>query len=77
MDRTTAAKLMSIYERLGAVMAEANDVIGKLPDEKERAAHLRPLGTMMQDLWLNLQLPVVREHRELDPDGTRFQRKET
>lgn len=25
--------------------------------------------------WGELQLPVVREHRDLDPDGDRFQRK--
>jgi hypothetical protein len=72
MDRSTAESLMSIYERLGITMAEANDIIQQLP-ESERKPHVRALGTMMQDLWLNLQLPIVREHRELDPDGTRFQ----
>ena len=30
--------------------------------------HLRALGTMVSDVWLNLMLPIVREHPDLDPD---------
>ena len=73
MDHLTAAKLMAIYERAGHILAEANDLIRDLP-ETERHAHLRPLGDMMADVWLKLQLPIVREHRDLDPDGDRFQK---
>ncbi len=64
---------MTIYERIGTGMNEATEILRQLP-ENERGEHLRALGTMMQDLWLNLQLPVVREHRDLDPDGTRYAR---
>lgn len=67
---------MAIYDRVGATMSEAAHVVRGLP-EQERAAHLRALGTMMQDVWLNLQLPIVREHRELDPDGDRNRRDKT
>lgn len=73
MDHLTAEKLMAVYERLGGLMAEADVIIRSLP-EQERLAHLKPLGTMMQDLWLNLQLPIVREHRDLDPDGERWRK---
>lgn len=68
MDRTTAEKLMAIYHRLGNVLNEADPLIRGIPDEKEREAHLRALGTMMQDVWLELMAPVVREYRDLDPD---------
>jgi hypothetical protein len=47
-------------------------VIRSIPDEAERRPHLVALGTMMGDLWFKLQLPVVRAHRDLDPDGDRF-----
>ena len=73
MDRHIAESLLAIYERMGASMNEANGLLRQLPEE-ERREHLRALGTMMQDLWLNLQLPIVREHRDLDPDGTRYRR---
>jgi hypothetical protein len=73
MDRATAEQLMGIYQRLGAVLNEADPVIRALPDAAERSAHLHALGTMMGDLWFKLQLPVVREYRDLDPDRARFQ----
>ncbi len=74
MDHATAQKLMSIYERMGAVMNEADPILRALP-EAERIVHLRNLGEMMGDLWFKLQLPVVREHRDLDPDGDRYWKK--
>lgn len=74
MDHATAQKLMAIYTRMGAAMNEADPILRALP-EAERSAHLRNLGEMMGDLWFKLQLPVVREHRDLDPDGDRFWKK--
>jgi hypothetical protein len=73
MDRDIAESLMAIYERMGTNMNEANELLRRLPEEQRRE-HVRALGTMMQDLWLNLQLPIVREHRDLDAGGTRYQR---
>ena len=68
MERATAEKLMDIYRRLGSVLNEAEPLIRNLPSEAERQAHLRALGTMMQDLWIHLMSPIVLEHRDLDPD---------
>jgi hypothetical protein len=72
MDHSTAQKLMAVYKRLGEVINEADSIIHTLP-EAERSEHLRGLASMMGDLWFKLQLPVVREHKDLDPDGDRFQ----
>jgi hypothetical protein len=74
MDHITAQKLMAVYKRIGEVMNEADGIIHTLP-ENERTEHLRGLGDMMGHLWFKLQLPVVREHGDLDPDGDRFQKK--
>jgi len=74
MDHSTAQKLMSAYERIGEALNGADRIIRTLP-EHERTAHLRGLGEMMGQLWSKLQLPVVREHRDLDPDGDRYQKK--
>lgn len=71
MDRKNAEQLMEIYARVSASLNEASDLVHSLP-EAERAPHLHGLGSMMADLWLVLQLPVVRQHPELDPDGDRF-----
>ncbi|MCC2962582.1 hypothetical protein LK540_19320 [Massilia sp. IC2-278] len=76
MDRKTAQALMAAYKRIGEVMNEADGIIRTLP-ENERSKHLRGLGDMMGDLWFKLQLPVVSEHRDIDPDGDRLQKKLT
>jgi hypothetical protein len=74
MDHSTAQKLMAAYERIGEALNEADSIIRTLPED-ERTAHLRGLGEMMGQLWSKLQLPVVREHRDLDPDGDSYQKK--
>lgn len=62
---------MAIHGKVSAALNEANDFVLLLP-EHERAPHLHGLANVMIDLWLKLQLPVVREHRELDPDGDTY-----
>ena len=64
---------MDVYKRVGEAINEADNIIRTLP-ENEQTAHLRGLGDMMGHLWFKLQLPVVREHKDLDPDGDRFQK---
>ena len=53
---------MEIYGRLGNVLNEAEPLLRALVDEEEKKSHLRSLGTMMQDVWIQLMLPIVREH---------------
>ena len=74
MDHATAQKLMEIYARLNGVINEADPIIRTLP-EAERMAYLHALGALMAVVWSKLQLPIVREHRDLDPDGARYQNK--
>lgn len=64
---------MDAYKRVGEAINEADRIIRTLPKD-EQSMHLRGLGDMMGHLWFELQLPVVREHRDLDPDGDRFQK---
>jgi hypothetical protein len=74
MDLPTARQLMLVYERIGKDINEADTIIRTLP-ETERAVHLHALAGMVNYIWFNLQAPIVREHRELDPDGEYFQKK--
>jgi len=68
MDRTTAEKLMAIYQRLEMPLNEATAVIGTIPDQEEQRLLRRPLGDVMQAVWLELMLPIVRQYPHLDPD---------
>lgn len=71
MDLSTARQLMSVYERIGREINEADSIIRTLP-EAERSGHLRALAGMIGHLWSGLQAPIVREHGELDPDAGYF-----
>jgi hypothetical protein len=71
MDHSTAQQLMSMYERMGKIINEADNIIRTLPDT-ERPEHLRALAGLIDHLWSRLQLPIVREYKDLDPDGDYF-----
>lgn len=62
---------MQIYTRVGALLNEAHAAIEREPDETVRRSLRKPLGAAMADLWVELQLPLVREYPHLDPDAER------
>jgi hypothetical protein len=62
---------MSIYERMGQLINEADSIVRTLP-EPERSEHLRALAGTIHHVWSGLQAPIVREHAELDPDAEYF-----
>jgi hypothetical protein len=59
---------MAIYHRLNAPLNEAAALIGTLPDQEEQKRLRRPLGQVMQSVWIELMQPIVREYPHLDPD---------
>jgi hypothetical protein len=71
LDRATAEKLMAIYSKLNAPLNEAAEVIGAIHDQEEQKRLRRPLGEVMQSVWLELMQPIVRQHPDLDPDKRR------
>ena len=68
MERVVAERLMRIYAGIGNLLNEATEVVGTLPDHDEQKRCRRAIGTVMGNVWFDLQLPIVREHPELDPD---------
>ena len=71
LDRATAEKLMALYQLLNASLNEAAEVIGAIRDQEEQKRLRRPLGEVMQSVWLELMQPIVRQHPDLDPDKRR------
>lgn len=67
MDQVTAQKLMALYQDIGLTLNQADTVIRTLPDA-ERHEHLSGLAETVMQIWYKLQLPVVRQYPELDPD---------
>ena len=73
MDQDTAEKLMALYQRIGLALSEADTVIRTLP-QPERHEHLSGLADTVMQIWSKLQLPVVRQYPELDPDREYFRK---
>ena len=73
MDQDTAQKLMALYQRIGLALSEADTVIRTLP-QPERLEHLTGLADTVMQIWNKLQLPVVRQYPELDPDREHFRK---
>jgi hypothetical protein len=71
LDRATAEKLMALYQKLNGSLNEAAEVIGAIRDQEEQKRLRRPLGEVMQSVWLDLMQPIVRQHPDLDPDKRR------
>jgi hypothetical protein len=68
MDRATAEKLMKVYQKLNGSLNEAAEIIAAMPDREEQKRLRRPLGEVMQSIWLELMRPIVHQHPDLDPD---------
>lgn len=73
MDQVTAQKLMALYQDIGLTLNQADTVIRTLPDA-ERHEHLSGLADTVMQIWYKLQLPVVRQYPELDPDREHFRK---
>ena len=73
MDQHTAEKLMALYQRIGVALSEADTVIRTLP-QPEQHEHLTGLADTVMQIWSKLQLPVVRQYPELDPDREHFRK---
>jgi hypothetical protein len=68
MDRGDAEKLMQHYLAAGAALNEATSLIDTLADAEEQRRLRRPLGEVMESIYLELMRPIIKEHPEVDPD---------
>jgi hypothetical protein len=59
---------MTVYRKLNGSLNEAAEIIAAIPDRELQKRLRRPLGEVMQSVWLELMQPIVREHPDLDPD---------
>lgn len=71
MTRDHAAALMAIYDRVGAALNEATDIISQESDSDEQRRLRAPLGRIMTALYTDLQLPIIQAYPDLDPDRPR------
>ncbi len=68
MDRTTAKELMRVFEEIGSSLNQANCKVSELPDVDEQKLMRRGLGNLMGMLFTELQLHIIRQYPDLDPD---------
>jgi hypothetical protein len=69
MDKTVATKLMDVFEDIGISLNKATHIVNELPDVDEQKVMRRGLGEFMGRLFTDLQLHIIRQHPDLDPDN--------
>ena len=67
MEKPSAARVIKTLLQLDKQLNAVDGELRKLPDNAERKALLRALGTIILDLDAGLIRPLVRQHPELDP----------
>ena len=67
MERHVATQLVQLGLEISDVLAKANALVPKL-DDQEKAPIEKAIGDMIQDVYLELMRPAIRQYPDLDPD---------
>jgi len=68
MEKALAAKLINSVLQLSGQLNDIDEQLQALPEDTEREALLRALGSVMFELDSGLIRPLVRQYPDLDPD---------
>jgi hypothetical protein len=69
IDRKIAELLMSDLLALSAPLNSATLLANEISDKDERERVRRAIGTVMNEIFVNLMMPIVQQYPELDPDN--------
>ena len=59
---------MSVFEEIGSSLNQATCIVSELPDVDEQKLIRRGLAKLMGPLFTDLQMHVIRQYPDLDPD---------
>ena len=68
MEKAAASEIIEAVLQLSDRLNGLREQLQALPEGAERDALLRALGSVMFELDSGLIRPLVRQHRDLDPD---------
>jgi len=68
MEKSSAARIIEAVLQLDGQLNDIDAQLRTIPDDSERTALLRALGTIILELDSGLIRPLVRQHPDLDPD---------
>ncbi len=71
VDRQTAELLMRDLLALSGPLNSATLLTNQIADKDERERSRRAIGTIMNEVYTNLMMPIIRQYPELDPDSNR------
>jgi hypothetical protein len=69
MDRMLAEEFMGLLQQINGSLNSASQFTERLTDKAERDAIRRPLGTLMEIVYLELMRPITKQYPDLDPDA--------
>lgn len=68
MDRDVAELLMRSLVALGEPLNSIAEIVERVADEGDRATLRRGVAEVMARVYTDLQLPIIRQYPDLDPD---------
>jgi hypothetical protein len=68
MDKSSASKVITAVLQLSDQLNGIHELLQALSEGAERDSLLKALGSVMFELDSGLIRPLVRQHRDLDPD---------
>ena len=69
MEKDLACEIMKYANELGAICNKMDPLLRQIAQDDERKIFLRRLGKIMADINVELILPIIRAHPDLDPDN--------
>jgi len=68
MRRELASAILDVTHEISAGFSKLDPLLRSIEDEDERKAFLRGAAEIMATIATKIQMPIIREHAELDPD---------
>jgi hypothetical protein len=68
MDKALASELMRAISDVGRDLNKTADIIERIIDQNEKRRYRVAIGDLMGNVYIKLMIPIIHEHKDLDPD---------
>jgi hypothetical protein len=75
VERNLAALLMRDLLAMSAPLNSATLLTNQIADKEERERFRRGIGTVMNEIYVNLMMPIIRQYPELNPDTNKVTKR--
>ena len=75
MKRDVAEKIMQEMMDIGDSLNITTSLVEKIENKDECKNFKIPIGNIMGQIYTEIMIPIIKQHPDLDPDGTQILRE--